>query len=143
MDFSLIFLQLLNSLIGIDLDTIQTSLFISRHYHPLIPYQTCKYAFSRVRVFQNNFIRQSLIGIYLLIKGCSNYKMFLRYIKNWANVEPVVAEVAFLYLKCSFSLLQLYLMNYVQISCRISSKQYKVIYLSIMKIYSRRIYWNL
>ena len=120
MNSRIVFFNLLDSFICINLYAIERSILVTCYNHPFIPYQSSENTFFRVLVFQDNFVRKRLIGIDVLIIRGSDNQMFLINVEHCTYIESMIRKVTFLYLKRSLLLLivlivYLYLSNDMQI----------------------------
>lgn len=138
----MILTKLVNSTVRVDLDAIEAALLITRNKHALIPDNSREVAFAGVREFEDNFVGEGLVGVNLLVEGCSDYQVLLRHIQNAADVQSVVPKVALLDLKsshCCFTALNFYLPHNVKTTHRITNEKDEVIHLSIVQIYGSRV----
>jgi hypothetical protein len=72
-DAGVILAELVDSTVGVDLDAVETALLIARDQHALVPNNSREVALARVGEFENDFVGEGLVGIDLLIEGCSDY----------------------------------------------------------------------
>ncbi len=139
----IILFDLLNGLIWIDLYAMQRSFFVCGYNHSFIPNNWSKHTFFGIGILQNKFIRQTLEGIQILIKGSCDHQMFFRNVHDIIDVQAMIVVVCFIDFESNARLpvifvvaarLNLDLFDDVQISHWVAHIHHEVIDLTIMQI---------